>query len=105
MLRTSINAEHAVLQMLLKRVTWNAVGYRRPGLHQPNSLIGSRLDDISPGGVIEQDLVLILSTSYVSVLPESCPCTCHSTCSCARLHSAVLNILFLSSCILHSIEA
>lgn len=69
----------AVLTVLLeKKVTWNTVGNRRPGLHHLNSFIGSRLDDISPGGLIEQDLVLIVPACYVGVLPESHPCMCHA---------------------------
>lgn len=64
--------------MLLKRITWNAVGHGRPGLHQSNNFSGSRLDDIIPGGVGKQNLVLIISATYVSVLPESSPCMCHT---------------------------
>lgn len=72
------SAGNAMLPVLLERITWNAVGHRRPRLHQPNHFIGSRLDDISPGRVIKQDLVLIVSATYVSVLPESGPCMCHT---------------------------
>ena len=67
-----------VTVLLEMKVTWNAVGDRRPRLHHLNSFIGSRLDDISPGGLIEQDLVLVVPACYVGVLPESCPCMCHA---------------------------
>lgn len=79
-----INAMHngsAMAVLLQQKVTWNAVGNRRPGLHHLNSFIGSRLDDISPGGLVEQNLVLIISACYVGVLPESCPCMCYAMAS------------------------
>lgn len=63
------------VEMQVQEVTWNTVGKSRPGLHRLNSLIGGRLDDVSPGGLIEEDCVLISLTSYVRILPESCPCS------------------------------
>lgn len=63
------------VEMQVQGVTWDTAGNSRPGLHRLNSLIGGRLDDVCPGGLIEENCILISLTSYVRVLPESCPCS------------------------------
>lgn len=65
--------------LLVEEVTWDTVGNSGAGLHRLDSRVSSRLDDVIPGGLSEQDSVLIiLFASYVSVLPERRPCNHNS---------------------------